>query len=119
MVSKNVIEKIRRGEIGGVFNTYTPKAVRILQELAINSTRLKIPLIFGYDVIHGHKTIFPINLGMSASWDLALIEQSARIAAQEATADGLNWVFSPMVDIARDPRWGRIFKYIECIVATR
>lgn len=108
VVSKNVNEKIRRGEIGGVFNTYTPKAVRILQELAINDTRLKIPLIFGYDVIHGHKTIFPINLGMSASWDLALIEQSARIAAQEATADGLNWVFSPMVDIARDPRWGRI-----------
>lgn len=108
VVSKNVTEKIRRGEIGGVFNTYTPKAVRILQELAINSTRLKIPLIFGYDVIHGHRTIFPINLGMSASWDLALIEQSARIAAQEATADGLNWVFSPMVDIARDPRWGRV-----------
>ena len=108
VVSQNVTEKIRRGEIGGVFNTYTPKAVRILQELAINSTRLKIPLIFGYDVIHGHKTIFPINLGISASWDLALVEQSARIAAQEATADGLNWVFSPMVDIARDPRWGRI-----------
>jgi beta-glucosidase len=108
VVSQNVTEKIRHGLIGGILNTYTPKAVRILQELAINSTRLKIPLIFGFDVIHGHKTIFPINLGMSASWDLALIEQSARIAAQEATADALNWVYSPMVDIARDPRWGRI-----------
>jgi beta-glucosidase len=108
VVSQNVTEKIRRGEIGAILNTYTPKAVRILQEFAINDTRLKIPLIFGFDVIHGHKTIFPINLGMSASWDLALIEQSARIAAQEATADALNWVYSPMVDIARDPRWGRI-----------
>ncbi len=108
VVSQNVTEKIRRGLIGAIANTYTPKAVRILQELAINNTRLKIPLIFGFDVIHGHKTIFPINLGMSASWDLALIEQSTRIAAQEATADGLNWVYSPMVDIARDPRWGRI-----------
>jgi beta-glucosidase len=108
IVSENVEENIRRGLIGGVFNTYTPKAVRPLQELAVNSTRLKIPLIFGYDVIHGHKTIFPISLGLSTTWDMALIEQSARIAAQEATADGLNWVFSPMVDIARDPRWGRI-----------
>ena len=108
IINYNVSEKIRRGEIGAVYNVYTPEAVRMLQELAINNTRLKIPLIFGFDVIHGHKTIFPINLGMSASWDLALIEQSARIAAQEATADGLNWVYSPMVDIARDPRWGRI-----------
>ncbi|CAF4575672.1 unnamed protein product [Rotaria sp. Silwood1] len=108
ILSQNVEENIRRGLIGGVFNTYTPKAVRPLQELAMNSTRLKIPLIFGYDVIHGHKTIFPIPLGISTTWDMALIEQSARIAAQEATADGLNWVFSPMVDIARDPRWGRI-----------
>ncbi|CAF3583271.1 unnamed protein product [Rotaria sordida] len=108
IVSQNVDENIRNGLVGGVFNTYTPKAVRALQELAMNSTRLKIPLIFGYDVIHGHKTIFPISLGISTTWDMALIEQSARIAAQEATADGLNWVFSPMVDIARDPRWGRI-----------
>ncbi|CAF4502294.1 unnamed protein product [Rotaria sp. Silwood2] len=108
ILSQNVEENIRRGLIGGVFNTYTPKAVGPLQDLAMNSTRLKIPLIFGYDVIHGHKTIFPISLGLSTTWDMALIEQSARIAAQEATADGLNWVFSPMVDIARDPRWGRI-----------
>ena len=108
VISQNVDDKIRNGLVGGVFNTYTPKAVRALQELAINSTRLKIPLLFGYDVIHGHRTIFPICLGLSSTWDLELIEKSARIAAQEVTADGLNWVFSPMVDIARDPRWGRI-----------
>ncbi|CAF4353718.1 unnamed protein product, partial [Adineta steineri] len=92
IVSENVDENIRLGRIGGVFNTFTPKAVRALQELAMNHTRLKIPLIFGYDVIHGHRTIFPISLGMSTTWDMASIETSARIAAQEATADGLNWV---------------------------
>jgi beta-glucosidase len=108
IVSQNVEENIRHGMAGAILNAYTPKAVRPLQELAVNNTRLKIPLLFGYDVIHGHRTIFPIPLGMSATWDIALIERSARIAAQEATADGLNWVFSPMVDIARDPRWGRI-----------
>ncbi|CAF1471868.1 unnamed protein product [Didymodactylos carnosus] len=97
-----------RLRIGGVFNTYTPIAVRKLQELAVTSTRLHIPLIFGYDVIHGHRTIFPIALGLSSTWDMKLIEQSARIAAREASADGLQWTFSPMVDIARDPRWGRI-----------
>ncbi len=108
VVSKNVEEKIRKGLVGGVFNTYTPIAVRKLQEMALTKTRLKIPLLFGFDVIHGHRTIFPIPLGLSASWDLDAIEKSARIAADEASADGLNWVFSPMVDIARDPRWGRI-----------
>src|ERR1043165_1293674 len=76
--------------------------------MAVNQSRLKIPLLFGFDVIHGHRTIFPIPLGAASSWDLAAIEKSARIAADEASADGLNWVFSPMVDIARDPRWGRI-----------
>lgn len=108
IVSQNVEEKIKKGLVGGVFNTFTPVAVRKLQEMAVQNTRLKIPLLFGYDVIHGHRTIFPIPLGLSASWDLATIEKSARIAADEASADGLNWVFSPMVDIARDPRWGRI-----------
>jgi beta-glucosidase len=108
IVSQNVEEKIKKGNVGGVFNTFTPVAVRKLQEMAVNSTRLKIPLLFGYDVIHGHRTIFPVPLGLSASWDLAAIEKSARIAGDEASADGLNWVFSPMVDIARDPRWGRI-----------
>src|SRR5687768_17267416 len=108
IVSKNVEEKIQKGNVGGVFNTFTPIAVRKLQEMAVQKTRLKIPLIFGYDVIHGHRTIFPIPLGLAASWDLAAIEKSARIAGDEASADGLNWVFSPMVDISRDPRWGRI-----------
>ncbi|WP_114784506.1 beta-glucosidase BglX [Botryobacter ruber] len=108
VVSKNVDEKIRSGQVGGVFNTFTPVAARKLQEFAVNNTRLKIPLLFGYDVIHGHRTIFPIPLGLSTSWDMDMIERSARIAAEEASADGLNWVFSPMVDIARDPRWGRI-----------
>ena len=108
IVSQNVEEKIAKGNVGGVFNTFTPIAVKKLQEMAVTKTRLKIPLLFGYDVIHGHRTIFPIPLGVAASWDLAAIEQSARVAGDEASADGLNWVFSPMVDIARDPRWGRI-----------
>ena len=90
------------------FNTYTPEAVRKLQDIAVKETRLKIPLMFGYDVIHGHRTIFPINLGLAASWDLDLIKKTARAAADEASADGLNWVYSPMVDITRDPRWGRV-----------
>jgi beta-glucosidase len=108
VVSQNVDENIRKGLVGGVFNTYTPIAARKLQEMAVKNTRLGIPLLFGYDVIHGHRTIFPIPLGIAASWDMNAIERSARIAAEEASADGLNWVFSPMVDIARDPRWGRI-----------
>jgi beta-glucosidase len=108
IVSQDVEKKIQRGAVGGVFNTFTPIAVRKLQEMAVTKTRLKIPLLFGFDVIHGHRTIFPMPLGLSASWDLAAIETSARIAADEASADGLNWVFSPMVDICRDPRWGRI-----------
>lgn len=108
IVSKDVNAKIRKGFVGGVFNTYTPEAVRKLQDIAVKETRLGIPLFFGYDVIHGHKTIFPIPLAMACTWDMAFIEQSARIAAQEASADGLNWAFGPMVDIARDPRWGRV-----------
>jgi beta-glucosidase len=108
VLSQGVEEKIQQGLVGGVFNTYTPSAVRKLQAYAITKTRLKIPLLFGYDVIHGHKTIFPIPLGLSSSWDMPLIEQTARAAADEASADGLNWVFSPMVDITHDPRWGRV-----------
>jgi len=108
LVSQDVDKKIKSGLVGGVFNTYTPEAVRKLQDMAVKETRLGIPLIFGYDVIHGHKTIFPVPLALACTWDMALIEQSARIAAQEASADGLNWTFSPMVDIARDPRWGRV-----------
>ncbi|MCF6405608.1 beta-glucosidase BglX [Chitinophaga filiformis] len=98
---------IEAGLCGSIFNAYTPQYTRQLQEMAMN-TRLKIPLLFGYDVIHGHKTIFPIPLGEACTWDMALLEQSARIAAQEASADGLHWTYSPMVDIARDPRWGRV-----------
>jgi beta-glucosidase len=108
VVSEHVEEKIRNGLVGGVFNTFTPVAVRKLQEMAVTQTRLGIPLLFGFDVIHGHRTIFPVPLGLSSSWDLEAVERSARIAAEEASADGLNWVFSPMVDISRDPRWGRI-----------
>lgn len=106
--SSGTEEKLKKGLVGGVFNTYTPNAVRKLQEMALTQTRMKIPLLFGYDVIHGHRTIFPINLGLAATWNPSLIEKTARAAAEEATADGLNWVFSPMVDITRDPRWGRV-----------
>lgn len=108
IVSEGVEEKIKKGLVGGVFNTYTPEAVRRLQQLAVNESRLKIPLLFGYDVIHGHRTVFPINLGLACSWDMDLIERTARAAAKEASADGLQWTFSPMVDISRDPRWGRV-----------
>ena len=108
LLSQGVEEKIKKGLVGGVFNTYTPNAVRKLQDIAVKETRLKIPLLFGYDVIHGHRTIFPINLALSSTWDTVLIGKTARAAAEEASADGLNWVFSPMVDITRDPRWGRV-----------
>ncbi len=108
IVSQDVDKKIKNGMVGGVFNTFTPEAVRKLQDMAVKQTRLGIPLIFGFDVIHGHKTIFPIPLALACTWDMGLVEKSARIAAQEATADGLCWTFSPMVDIARDPRWGRV-----------
>ncbi len=101
-------EDIRKGRVGAIFNAHTAAYTRELQRIAVEETRLKIPLIFGYDVIHGYKTIFPIPLGEAASWDLQAIEQAARIAAVEASAAGLHWTFAPMVDIARDPRWGRI-----------
>lgn len=108
VVSTDVETKIREGKIGGIFSMTTPKRIRAAQELAVGQSRLKIPLIFGLDVIHGYKTIFPIPLGLAATWDIRLIEETARIAAAEAAADGLNWTFSPMVDISRDARWGRI-----------
>ena len=108
VVSSDVDNKIRKGQVGGLFGITGPDKIRQAQEIAVNNSRLKIPLIFGLDVIHGHRTIFPIPLGISCSWDTAMIRRSASVAANEATADGLNWVFSPMVDIARDPRWGRI-----------
>ena len=107
-VSTNVEAKIKNGQVGGIFSLTTPARIRKAQEIAVNHTRLKIPIIFGQDVIHGYKTTFPIPLALSCTWDLPMIRQTARIAATEATADGLNWTFSPMVDISRDPRWGRI-----------
>lgn len=101
-------EDIRSGRVGAIFNAHTTEYVRSLQRMAVEETRLGIPLLFGYDVIHGYKTIFPVPLAEAASWDLAAIEQAARIAAIEATSAGLHWTFAPMVDVARDPRWGRI-----------
>ena len=107
-VSKDVASKIAAGNVGGVFGIRGIDRVRQLQEIAAEQSRLKIPLLTGMDVIHGHETIFPIPLALSCSWDMELIEATAKAAAKEATADGLMWTFSPMVDIARDPRWGRI-----------
>lgn len=107
-VSTGVESKIKEGNIGGIFSMSSPTKIRQAQELAVKHSRLGIPIIFGMDVIHGYKTMFPIPLGLAATWDMELIRESARIAAAEATADGLNWTFSPMVDISRDPRWGRI-----------
>ena len=101
-------DDIKAGKVGAIFNAHTAAYNRELQRIAVEETRLGIPLLFGYDVIHGYKTIFPVPLGESASWDLEAMEKSARIAAIEATAAGLHWTFAPMVDIARDPRWGRI-----------
>lgn len=104
------LDLIRQGKAGSIFNAYTVDFVRNLQKTAVEETRLHIPLIFGYDVIHGHRTIFPVPLGQSSTWDTAMIEKAERIAAIEATAEGLNWTFAPMVDIARDPRWGRVME---------
>ncbi len=106
-MKENYKQDILSGACGAIFNAYTPQYTRMLQDMAMK-TRLKIPLLFGYDVIHGHKTIFPIPLGEACTWDLPLMEKTARIAAEEASADGLHWTYSPMVDIARDPRWGRV-----------
>lgn len=97
-----------KGRCGNIFNAHTVEYNRELQEMAVNESRLGIPLMFGYDVIHGYKTIFPIPLAEACSWDMDLIEKSARLAAEEATAAGLNWTFNPMIDISRDPRWGRV-----------
>jgi len=106
--SSDIGKKIREGKVGGLFNIKSVTKIRNVQKVAVEESRLKIPLIFGMDVIHGYQTVFPIPLGLSCSWDMKLIEQSARIAAQEASADGICWTFSPMVDISRDPRWGRM-----------
>ncbi len=103
-----VAERIKKGELGGVFNIKGAKEIRELQEIAVKNSRLGIPLIVGMDVIHGYETIFPIPLALSCSWDIPAIEESARIAAKEASADGIMWTYSPMVDISVEPRWGRV-----------
>lgn len=108
VVSTDLEEKIKAGNVGGIFGISGPERLRETQRMMVDDSRLGIPMLFGYDVIHGYKTTFPIPLGISCSWDLDRIEKSAAIAAQEATADGVFWTFSPMVDISRDPRWGRI-----------
>ncbi|MEP0366976.1 MAG: beta-glucosidase BglX [Cyclobacteriaceae bacterium] len=106
--STGIVPKIKEGKVGGLFNISTVEKIKATQKVAVEESRLGIPLIFGMDVIHGYKTLFPIPLGMSCIWDMDLVEESARMAAKEATADGIAWTFSPMVDVSRDPRWGRI-----------
>src|SRR5258706_4572691 len=106
--NSDIAKKIEKGWVGGLFNIKSEKKIREIQKLAVEKSRLKIPLMFGMDIIHGYETIFPIPLGLSCSWDMDLIKRSARIAAQEASADGINWAYSPMVDVCRDARWGRI-----------
>jgi beta-glucosidase len=114
---------IRTGACGALFNSHTAAFTRELQRIAVEESRMKIPLLFGYDVIHGYKTIFPIPLGEACSWDLEAMELSARIAATEAAAAGLHWTFAPMVDLSRDPRWGRVMEgagedtYLGCRIA--
>ena len=106
----NEEELIRSGQVGSMLNVVGVERTRHLQEIAVNDTRLHIPLIFALDVVHGYKTISPVPLAESCSWDMDLIEKSARVAAEEATASGIQWTFAPMVDIARDPRWGRVME---------
>ncbi|WP_370003628.1 beta-glucosidase BglX [Winogradskyella sp.] len=106
--SSDIAKKIEEGKVGGLFNIKSVAKIREVQKIAVEKSRLGIPLIFGMDVIHGYETTFPIPLGLSASWDMGMIKKTAQMAAKEATADGINWTFSPMVDISRDPRWGRV-----------
>lgn len=106
--SSDIGKKIKNGQVGGLFNIKGVDKIKAVQKVAVEESRLKIPLLFGMDVIHGYNTVFPIPLGMSATWDMTAVQKSARVAAIEASASGINWTFSPMVDISRDPRWGRI-----------
>jgi beta-glucosidase len=106
--SSDIARKIEQGLVGGLFNIKSVASINEMQKIAVEKSRLKIPLLFGMDVIHGYETVFPIPLGLSCTWDMNLIEQTARMAAQEASADGISWTFSPMVDLSRDPRWGRV-----------
>lgn len=106
--SSNISERIRKGEVGGLFNLKGATKIEEVQRIAVEQSRLGIPLLFGMDIIHGYETMFPIPLCLSCSWDMEAIELSARIAAEEASVDGICWTFSPMVDVSRDPRWGRV-----------
>ncbi len=106
--SSDIAKKIEQGLVGGLFNIKSVPAIREMQSIAVEKSRLKIPLLFAMDVIHGYESVFPIPLGLSCTWDMELIEKTARMAAQEASADGINLTFSPMVDLSRDARWGRI-----------
>jgi len=108
--SKDKLEKIKNGGVGSMLNVLTVAATREAQKAVMEHSRMKIPLIFGYDVIHGYKTIFPIPLGETASWDLQIMKKTAEIAAREASASGIHWTFSPMLDVSRDARWGRIME---------
>ena len=108
--SKQKETNLKKGLVGSMLNVLSVDATREAQKLIMENSRMKIPLIFGYDVIHGYKTIFPTPLGETASWDLEAMELSARIAAVESVAEGINWTFSPMIDVSRDARWGRIME---------
>src|SRR5438309_6662991 len=99
---------IRKGEVRALFNITTARQVNAYQRVAVEQSRLHIPILFGLDVIHGFKTEFPIPLGLASTWDPSIVEKASRAAATEAAADGIRWTFSPMVDIARDARWGRM-----------
>lgn len=107
-INSNIGAAVARGEVGGTFNIKGAQKIKELQRIAVEKSRLGIPLLLGMDVIHGYETVFPIPLALSCSWDMDAIEKSARIAAIESSAAGVNWTFSPMVDISRDPRWGRM-----------
>ena len=110
MNNKEKEENIKNGRVGSMLNVLSAEATAEAQRLVMENSRLKIPMMFGYDVIHGYKTMFPVLLGETASWDLEAMEKSARIAALESVADGINWTFSPMIDVSRDARWGRIME---------
>ncbi|MEQ9302921.1 MAG: glycoside hydrolase family 3 N-terminal domain-containing protein, partial [Marinoscillum sp.] len=103
-------EKIKNGDVGGMLNVLTAEGTREAQKMAVENSRLGIPLIFGYDVIHGYKTMFPVPLGQAASWDPEVAKLGAKIAAKETAASGVHWTFSPMIDVSRDARWGRIME---------
>ena len=99
---------IKSGEVGSILNVKTPEEIEALQRLAVDSSRLGIPILFGHDIIHGCKVLFPINLASSCSWNVEAVKESARLAAAEAAAMGIAWTISPMCDVSADPRWGRV-----------